>query len=154
MPTLAELHRAVQAALAAKRVGRPVFVRYLLQGLDNNETARARLVEAAVVVRSWVDQPLERLYALSGGGQVSLTLQFRDGATALVSYARAQPRGDGVDVMVLGNHGAVYHDAGSARLWDEPPAAPAGPADPAILAAVEKSLRSGKAEPVGKEGVP
>ena len=82
---------------------------------------------------------------------MSLTLQFRDGATALVSFARGQPRGDGVDLMVLGNHGALYHDAGSAQLWDEPADDWPDRPDPDLLAAIERALRSGKPEPLGRE---
>src|SRR5262245_8941759 len=126
MTTLADLHRSVQATLASKRLGRPVFVRYLLQSQEKADAAVPRLALLAGTVRDWVGQPLERVYALGTlrGGQLSLTLEFRDGATALVSWTAGPPRGDGVDLTVLGNHGALYHDAGAAQLWDEPATGP------------------------------
>jgi hypothetical protein len=149
MLTLANLHRAVQATLAGKRLGKPVFVRYLMQGQDKAEGILAKLSLATAVIQEWLGQPLTRIYAVGtvDSGQVTLTLQFRDGASALVSFARGQVRGAGVDLMVLGNHGAVYLDAGSADLWDESAAVPADRPDPKIQAAIERALRSGKPEP-------
>jgi hypothetical protein len=149
MATLADLHRSVQTAIASKRVGRPVFVRYTFQGLEQPDAVVPKLANAAAAVREWIGQPLERVQAVGNveSGQVALTLQFRDGATALVSFARTPPRGDGVDLMVLGNHGTIYHDAGSAELWDEPAAGGAEPADATLQALIERALRSGRPEP-------
>jgi hypothetical protein len=150
MASLADLHRAVHATIASKRLGRPVFVRLTIQGLDKAETTVPRLARATTAVQDWLGQPLTRIYAVGAvaSGQVALTLGFRDGATALVSFAHGQPRGDGIDVMVLGNHGAIYHDAGSANLWDETVATDCKP-DPVLVGAIERALRSGKPETVG-----
>ena len=155
MPPLADLHRAVQAALAGKRLGRPVFVRYLLHGPEKPEAVLPRLTQLAAVVRDWLAQPLERVYAVGSpaAGQVSLTLQFREGATALVSFARGQPHGSGADVTVLGNHGALYHDAGDANSWAEAEDLADRP-DPQVQTAIERSLRYGKPEPLPAEAPP
>jgi hypothetical protein len=149
MPPLADLHRAVQTALAGKRPGKPVFVRYLLQGPEKPEAIVPRLAQVADVVRGWLGQPLQRVYAVGSpaDGQVSLTLQFREGAAALVTFARGQPQGRGVDLLVLGNHGALYYDAGGDNSWDEAGDLADRP-DPALQAAVERALRSGKPEPL------
>ncbi len=146
MASLADLHRAVQATLATKRVGTPVFARLLIQGQEKAEAIPAQLARAAGMVKEWMGQPLNRVLATGSAadGQVSLTLQFRDGAAALIGCAHTPPRGDGFDLLLLGNHGAVYHDAGSASLWDETAALPAGAPDAELLAAVEEALRSGK----------
>lgn len=146
MTTLADLHRAVGTTLASKRLGKPVFVRYLVQGLVKPENLPARLAQATAVVQEWLGQPLASIYAVGSvaSGQVALTLQFREGGTALVGFGRGQPRGDGVDLMVLGNHGAIYHDAGSANLWDEPAAGGENAPDAAILSVIERALQSGK----------
>src|SRR2546429_169455 len=68
MTTLADLHRAVQSALASKRLGRPVFVRYLLHSQDKPDAALPRLAHLTAAVREWVGQPLERVYAVGAPG--------------------------------------------------------------------------------------
>jgi hypothetical protein len=148
MASLADLHRTVRSTIASKRLGQPVFVRYTIQALDKPEGIVPRLAQMAATVRDWLGQPLARVHAVGSvaAGQVALALSFRDGATALVTFAHGTPQGSGVDVMVFGNHGAAYHDAGSGDLSDEP----AGERpDAGIVAAVERALRSGKPEEVG-----
>jgi hypothetical protein len=149
MPALGDLHRAVQATLASKRIGQPVFVRCTVQGNDTPDAVVPRLAGITARVQEWVDQPIDRVYALGkvADGQISLTLRFRGGASAQISYARSQPRGDGLDLMILGNHGAVYHDAGSANLWDEPVGPAEGAADARVRAVIDRALQSGKPEP-------
>ena len=155
MPPLADLHRAVQAALAGKRLGKPVFVRYLLQGPEKPDAVVPRLAHLAAVVCGWLGQPLERVYAVGSPaeGPVSLTLRFGEGAAALITFARGRPYGPGVDLLVLGNHGALYHDAGDANPWDEAETLPDRP-DPRLQTAIERSLHSGKPELMPAGGPP
>jgi hypothetical protein len=150
MTTLADLHQAVQTTLANRRLGQPVFVRYLLHTREPADTLLLRLAQFTAVVRDWLAQPLDRLYALGSpeSGHVSLTLQFRHGATALVTLAHAASGEEGADLLILGNHGALYHDAGSTVLWD------VRPVDPTLLAAIERALRSGGPEPVPSGSTP
>jgi hypothetical protein len=156
MTTLADLHRAVQFTLATKRLGRPVFVRYLLCSRDRADAALPRLAQLTAAVRDWLGQSLERVHAAGTprGGQVSLTLEFDGGATALVSWAAAPPRGDGLDLTVLGNRGALYHDAGSARLWEEAPLGPPPAADKTLLDLLARALRTGRPEAAATGGQP
>lgn len=155
MTTFADVQRTVQAAIASKRLGKPVFVRLTWQGLDKPEAMVARLARSVAIVQQWLGQSLEQVYALGAAdGQVALTLRFREGATALVSFARGQPRGAGLDLMVLGNHGAIYHDAGNADLWDEPAADLSDKPEPAVVALIERALQSHKPEPTGTGAKP
>jgi hypothetical protein len=156
MTTLADLHRAVQMTIASKRLGQPVFVRLTIQGLDRPEAVVSRLAQASSLVQQWLGQPLVQILALGSAesGQAALTLQFEQGATALVSFARGQPRGAGIDLMVLGNHGAIYHDSGTAQSWDEPAAELAEKPDPALTALIERALGSHKPEAAGKGDKP
>jgi hypothetical protein len=113
--------------VASKRLGTPVFVRYLFHGTEDANAVVPRLAQLTAAVREGLGQTLEQVHAIgsAAGGQVGLTLQFREGGSALVCFARCRPQGWGVDVTVLGNHGALYHDAGSANPWaEEPEAAP------------------------------
>jgi hypothetical protein len=156
MATLALLHQAVQTTLANQRLGRPVFVRYLVQSLQAPDALVPRLAQITAVVRDWLRQPLERLYAVGtkAFGQVALSLQFQEGATALVIFACSQPREPGVDLLVLGNRGSLSYDAGSAELWSENLTATEPSADPVIQAAIEQSLQSGRPVSVTSEGRP
>src|SRR5262245_49748853 len=156
MTTLADLHRAVQSTLASKRLGRPVFVRYLFCGQDKTDTALPRLAQLTAAVRDWIAQPLERVHAAGTprGGQITLTLEFRGGATALVSWAAAPPRGAGIDLTVLGNRGAIYHDAGASRLGPEAALGPPDAPDKALLTLLERALRSGRPERAEAGGTP
>lgn len=156
MPSAADLHRAVQTTLASKRLGTPVFVRYTLQSEDRANAVLPRLARAVALVRDWLGQPLERVYAVGSiaSGQVALTLEFAQGGTALVSWAQGRPRGDGVDLLVLGNHGALAHDAGSAVLWDEALAPGEENVDTSLLRVLERALGSGKPEQVAREARP
>jgi hypothetical protein len=156
MTTLADLNRSVQGVIAGKRIGKPVFVRAHWMGQEKTAAIVPRLSLLVGIARDWLGQALDRLYALRSpdGSQVTITLQGREGGTAQVSFVPGPPRGDGLDVMILGNHGAIYHDAGNASLWDEALDPGDAKPDPRILAVVERSLRSGKPEPVGAEGNP
>ncbi len=149
MNTLADLHRAVQTTLTSKRLGQPVFVRYLWSSPDKPETVLPRLAHVAATIRDWLGQTPERVYALGGAaaGQVSLTLEFREGASALLCWSV----GKGVDLMVLGTKGAIYHETGAADSWDEPATFPEARPDAELQSAIERALRTGRPEPAGKD---
>jgi hypothetical protein len=157
MNTLADLHRTVQAALAGKRLGKPVFVRYLYQGRDTAEAVLPRLARITAAVQDWLGQPLDRLYAVgsAAGGQVTLTAEGREGATALISFAR-DPRRDGtVDLTVLGNHGALYQSLDSGQSFSSTEKGPLEKEyDPKLLAAIGRALQTGQPETLNAGGVP
>jgi hypothetical protein len=144
---LADLHRAVESTLNGKRLGTPVFARYLIRTQDKAGAVAARLAQITATVRDWLGQAPERIYALGSAkaGQVSLTLEFRGGATALIAWASAAAH-PGVDVTVVGNHGALYHDAGAGHSWDDSLSLPQAKPDEILLAWVERALRSERPE--------
>ncbi|MCS6852329.1 MAG: hypothetical protein NZ700_14285 [Gemmataceae bacterium] len=146
MTSWADFDRAVQAILASQRVGRPVFARLTIQGLRATEELLPRLAFLVGQVRDWFRQTLSTVYATGSveRGQLSLTLQFADGATAQLSLGLGQLRGDGVDLMLLGNHGAIYHDAGTAQLWDEPLTMDYAVTEPALQELIERALQTGR----------
>lgn len=148
MNSAADLHRSVQATLASKRLGTLVFVRYLFH--NQAKAVPARLTQAVMKVRDWFGQPLERVYALGTvkDRHITLTLELRGRGTAQVSWAGTTSHGPGIDLVVVGNHGALYHDVGSANIWDAPDAVAAGepPPDKELQALIERALRSGRPE--------
>jgi predicted dehydrogenase len=107
MASPADLQRAVSATLTTHRIGRPVFVRYLSLG-SNPSLA---LDSVLPVLAEWFGQPLECRHTTgpTEEEQVSFSLQTRNGALALLSFARTVPAVAGVDLTVLGTRGAIYH---------------------------------------------
>src|SRR5262245_31834333 len=114
MATLSDLHAAVERVIASKRLGTPLFVRYTATGEAPQHAAVGKLAGLADVVRRWLGQGLDQVYALGGAdGSLTLALDFQEGATALVCLVPHLP-GGGIDLMLLGNRGAIYHDAADA----------------------------------------
>jgi hypothetical protein len=156
MTRLVDLHRAVQTTLAGKRLGTPVFVRYLLFSPEKPNVVLPRLAQTAAVVQGWINQPVERIHAtgIPKSGQTSVLLEFRGGATAIIAWANSVPRGDGVDLLVLGNHGAIYHDAGQADLWDDAAQTLPDAADERLREWIERAMKSGRPETAARGGKP
>src|SRR5262245_15238763 len=148
MTTLADFHRAVQATLAAKRLGTPVFARYQYHAPIKGQAVLARLAKTTATVRGWLDQPLERILAQGSATSrhITLLLEFRTGLTAVVTWVGTSGRGGGVDLTLIGNHGVLYHDAGDAPLWDEAFAGDDAAADKDLVAWIERAIKSGRPE--------
>jgi hypothetical protein len=148
--SLLDLQRAVEETLANGRIGRVVFVRYSLHGLD----PRRRLIDGVAALAGaatrWVGGQVELIIAVGSekAGQLSATLVFGSGESAAVTCGRAPGPGSGMDLMIVGNRGAVYHDGGSSVLWPVGAMDP-GAAEPRLVAAIARSLASGRAEPGG-----
>jgi hypothetical protein len=142
----ADLHRAMQTTLASKRLGTPVFVRYLYHDAAKGNAVMQRLARVVAAVRDWLGQPLERIYAVGAANQrhISVTLECRGGATAVVAWIGSAPRGPGLDLTVIGNHGALYHDFGDGNAWAETAWDDKQPVEAPLLAWIERSLRSGQ----------
>lgn len=147
---------SVQSVLTSKRVGTPVFVRLLLQGPDTGDALLTKLARLGSVAQGWIGREVVRCQA-SGtleGGQVTALLTFTGGAMALVSYARGPVVGDGFDAMVLGNHGAIYHDGGAANLWDAALTVTTELQGPVTKDLLRRALEAGKPLAIGQGGSP
>lgn len=148
MTTLADFHRAVQTTIASKRLGTPVFARYLYHSPLKGQAVLTRLAKTTAAVRDWLNTPLERILAQgsSASRHVTLTLEFRGGLAAVVTWIGTSGRGAGVDLTLLGNHGALYHDSGDGHLWDDAFAADDAAPDRDLLAWIERALKSSRPE--------
>jgi hypothetical protein len=105
-----DLDDAVREVINAGQIGQPVFVRCLI-GVPGDRDEQLKLfVDSVMTIQSWIGQPVERLYALGPmGSSLSLHLLFRNGASSLIS---GQTTGRWIaDLIVLGNHGALYRDS-------------------------------------------
>lgn len=156
MSLLDQLERAVREAIRTGRVGRPVFVRCTADADADRPGLRGVLVRILSAARGWVEDELDRLYVQesSDGLHCAATALFRGGATALVAACSGAAASPGIDLIVLGNHGALYHEgfAGSIGVGA---ADAAGSGDDAVLRrAVETSVASGRPVSLGGEGSP
>lgn len=117
MITLADLHQTVQKALKADRIGTPVYVRYHLQNLLKKEA----LEKIVPLIEQWMGAKAELRHTLNNENHHSWTLQWKDGRTASLSALDGTDAVPGPHLMVIGNHGAIYHryDGGSDYLWED-----------------------------------
>lgn len=148
MPDFDELDRTVREAIKAGRIGQPVFVRCVASVAPDGDAVGT----AAQIIRAtseWIGSPVRRLYAVESPAprQNSVSVEFADGAAALVNTTTAAAAGPTIDLIVLGNHGALYHET-LAEINREGAAAnaaaPGAAADSALRVALDKSLRSGQ----------
>jgi hypothetical protein len=105
-----DLDDTIQEVIKAQQIGQPVFVRCLIGVPDDREEQIKLYVDTIMTIQSWMGHAVERLYALGPmGSSLSLHLLFRNGASSLIS---GQTTGRWIaDLIVLGNHGALYRDS-------------------------------------------
>lgn len=147
MATLAQLHQGVRAVLASNRIGKPVFVRYHLQGLLDN--VLPDLAQLAAEVNGWMGQAAHTLYSLESGKggpfQYTLEMRYPGGECAILSMSRNAPSQRGASVLVLGNRGAMTHtlDGVTPHLWKDAVKSPFDRRVPTLLAALEAMREKG-----------
>jgi hypothetical protein len=129
------LYKTVKGILDSGRIGSPVFVRCVAQiasdlpaphspacavpGTADRSRQAGRehltdaLAEVLAIVGLWLSASPQQVYAQGGEdvGQITATIHYMTGQTALVNVGTVKdnstPR---VDLMLLGNKGAIYHD--------------------------------------------
>lgn len=144
----ADLLQAVEELLASRRLGEPVFVRWLLLTPNPAADPVRQLAQVAGTIRRWFGVPLVQLYTAgtAAEGQVSVTLQFASGVSGLAVFARCPEDAEHLDLLILGNHGAAYHEATTGEAWEETTGP--YPIDPDLQSAIQRSLDCGRPEVV------
>ena len=139
------LYQTIKEILDTGRVGIPVFVRCTIQFASGSERAGNILARMLTMASSWLEaSPLE-VYAQNsnGSGQITVTIKYAGGQTSIVSVNSAAATVTRIDLMLLGNKGALYHDAEALApgfdLTEEPIQIPEW-----LLDTLERSLRAGK----------
>ena len=152
-----QLDRTVRDAIKSGRIGQPVFVRLTVTVEPAGADTWAVLGALVPAVQEWVGVPIQRLYAVetSPRHHSALALQFQGGPSALLSSVIPAPAGPGLDVLILGNRGGLYHDG---LMCGAPPGlgltAPPERADDPMLKVIETSLRTGRPQALPPEGKP
>ncbi len=113
--------KSIQNVIETGRIGSPVFLRCALQvGNETDSGSKASLLHPLAVVASlangWMPSKPENVYAQGDAEatQVTLMVKYRGGQLALLSVNRVET-GTGVDMMLVGNKGVIYHETPTGR---------------------------------------
>ena len=152
-----QLDKTVRDAINSGRIGQPVFVRLTVTVQPAGADTWAVLSALVPAVQEWIGVPIQRLYAVetSPRHHAALALQFQGGPIALLSSVSPAPAGPGLDVLILGNRGGLYHDG---LMCGAPQGvgltAPPQRKDDPIRKAIETALRTGRPQALPPEGKP
>ena len=140
-----QLHQIIEEIIDTGRVGVPVFVRCAAQlppAKENMYDVLARVLTMAV---SWLKASPLRVYVQIGDNlrKITATVQCTGGQTAVVSVNATPDATPQVDIMMLGNKGALYHDGDALPPGFDIAAEPM-PVPEWLVDAVDRSLRAGK----------
>jgi hypothetical protein len=142
-----DLDAAVQDAIKAGQIGRPVFVRCMVGVSESREDQQKLFVDLVMQMQAWIGETIERLVAVgTWGPELSICVQFRNGASAIVSGKPT--RAWSADLIVLGNHGAIYRDEFSGDVAVLTRSFPESDSKRAIRAALEAAIESGRLQTV------
>lgn len=96
----------VQHVIEQRRVGTPVFVRWIMR---TPEPEPAILATMLTVAEGWLQSRPLRLYVRANEGATTLNVLFEGGQTTLLILAEEVPdKAPHTDLMLLGNRGAMY----------------------------------------------
>lgn len=152
------LYQTVKEILDTGRVGVPVFVRCVVQLPPGSGHMINTLARMLILVGSWLKAMPSKIYAQSryGSTQVTASVQYAGGQTAIVSVISAKRSSPGedtrhsaenisprVDLILLGNKGALYHD-GIAIPTEPDITFESLPVPRWLISALEHSLQAGK----------
>ena len=112
-----DLDRAVRTTLDEGRIGRPVYVRCV------HCTDGEPVTQAASWLAQFEDWLASRIASIYAQGEAPLTVMIQclggQSAQLIVSPAHGAAR---ADLMLIGDRGALYFEAGEMTLSDAPPA--------------------------------
>ena len=106
------LYQTIKEIIDAGRVGTPVFVRFIIQTIPIDEHIIDILARTLVMTGSWFTSIPIRIYVQhkENTAQVTASVEYTSGQTAIVSVNISNAFTSRVDLMILGNKGALYHD--------------------------------------------
>jgi hypothetical protein len=138
------LYRTVSEILDTGRLGVPVFVRCIIQVASGSEHMGNILARMLTMASSWLKSSPVEVYAQSNDRlrQITVTIKYTDGQTSIVSVS-ASGAAHRIDLMLLGNKGALYHNGDALSPGFDINAEPI-PVPDWLLDALERSLHAGE----------
>jgi hypothetical protein len=106
------LYQTIKEIIDAGRVGTPVFVRFTAQIIPSDDHIIDTLGRILSVIGSWLTAIPIRVYVQhrENTAQVTASVEYEGGQTAIVSVGITSGLSSRIDIMMLGNKGALYHD--------------------------------------------
>jgi hypothetical protein len=143
-----DLDTSVQEVIKAGQIGRPVFVRCMVGVPEDREDQVKLFVDLVMNVQVWIGEAIERIYAVGAWGPgLSICLQFRNGASAIISGKTSREWFK--DLIVLGDHGAIYrHGFTGGVVAKLARSFPGSDLKQAIREALESAVESGEPQTV------
>ncbi len=115
------VRKSVQTVIESGRIGSPVFLRCALQVANESDMwSKVSLLEPVTVVarvaNGWMPSKPEHIYAQGDaeGTQLTLMVKYTGGEIALLNVNRVEKE-PGVDIMLVGNRGVIYHETPTGR---------------------------------------
>lgn len=139
------LFETVNEVLSDGRVGVPVFVRCAVQISPEADNIVSVLARILTIASSWLQASPLKIYARSSNrsSQITVTTKYTGGQTSIVSVNTASSTASRFDLMLLGNKGALYHDANALTPGFEISTEPV-PVPNWLIDALDQSIRAGK----------
>lgn len=106
------LYQTIKEIIDTGRVGTPVFVRFIAQIIPSDEHIIDTLGKLLTITSSWLASIPIRVYVQhrENSAQITASVEYEGGQTAIVSLGVASGISSKIDLMMLGNKGALYHD--------------------------------------------
>ncbi len=106
------LYQTVKEIIDTGRVGVPVFIRFIVQITPIEEQIIDILAQTLVMTGSWLGAVPSKIYVQhkENTAQITATAEYTGGQTAIVSVNVSGEFNSRIDLMLLGNKGALYHD--------------------------------------------
>ena len=107
------LYQKIKEIIDTGRVGTPVFVRFVVQITPSSEHILDTLARFLVITGSWLTSIPVRVYVQhkENSAQITASVEYTGGQTAIVSVNIANVISSRIDLMMIGNKGAVYQDS-------------------------------------------
>jgi hypothetical protein len=105
-------YQTIKEIIETGRVGTPVFVRFVVQIMPSGEHILDTLARFLVITGSWLTSIPIRVYVQhkENSAQITASAEYTGGQTAIVSVNIANVISSKIDLMMIGNKGAVYQD--------------------------------------------
>ncbi len=105
------LRKSVQAQIEKDRIGSPVFLRGILNIVDNQSNLLLPTTELVSLANAWIPSVPQKVYATGevDGIQVTTMIQYANGQMSVLSVNRVDTE-TAIDIMLVGNRGVIYHE--------------------------------------------